>query len=116
MAGENERDRAARKAEKELARRAKRAKAVRLPSSGGKSATGAAALTPAAASLWQKTRQTTPARAMGAFASSLRSSYTPKVRSKSSASVAPGSPSRSRRPIDNAFNATPLASRSQKSK
>ena len=123
LAGENEREKAARKAERELARRAKRAKTVRKSSQNRGAASSSSStnrsntttpssLTPAALALWQKTGQRTPSRARDAFASSLRSSYTPKLQSKSgSTSISRGSGSSCRRPTDNAFNATPLASR-----
>lgn len=123
LAAENERERAARKAEKELARRAKRAKgpstskSSRSTSKGNKSPI-TASLTPAALSLWNKTKGTlaTPARSADAFSSSLRSSYTPKRPSSSIASRAStgscthGTSSRVG-PRDTAFNSTPLASR-----
>jgi hypothetical protein len=96
---ENERERAARKAESELARRVKRAK-----SSSKSTQQKKLSLTPAAMALLEKTKRT-PSRPRDAFASSLRSSYTPKPRSSSRTH------SSSRRTQDSAFNATPLASK-----
>jgi hypothetical protein len=97
---ENERERAARKAESELVRRAKRAK-----SSSKSTKEKKLALTPAAMALFEKTKRT-PSRPRDAFASSLRSSYTPKSRSSSRTHSTSG-----RRTQDSAFNATPLASK-----
>ncbi len=110
LASENERERAARKAEKELARRAKRAKATSSKHDGPKRIKSMSpALTPGTLSLWQKTKLPTPSRAADAFASSLRSSYTPKR--QSSASAARASSTRKIGSLDSAFKATPLASR-----
>jgi protein DGCR14 len=124
LAGENERERAARRAEKDLlTKRSKRAKTTttttrqpsqnRVAASSKRGRHSTPSLTPAALALWKKTTgQITPSRARDAFASSLRSSYTPKLQSKSSSSVSRGSGVSSRkRPADNAFNATPLPNR-----
>jgi hypothetical protein len=100
LSGETERDRAARKAEVQLARRAKRAKSTKSKS------TKLKALTPAATSLLEKVKRT-PSRPRDAFASALRSSYTPNPRSKSTSRS-------SRRTSDSAYNATPLASQHQR--
>jgi protein DGCR14 len=122
---ENERDRAAQKAQSELERRAKRAESNRTPSKRTASATarrtGAGSLTPAAMSLLEKTKRTgsltptgmslyqgnmTPSRSRDAFASALRSSYTPQPRRGASQSRQSSS-------RDHAYKATPLASRNQ---
>eukprot|EP00980_Cylindrotheca_fusiformis_P028545 scaffold22609_cov142-Cylindrotheca_fusiformis.AAC.9 len=98
---ENERERAARKAEKLLQRRAKRAKSTmkshRAKRIGSVTPSGTAFLTKRGSS-----------RQRDSFASALRGSYTPKVRSLRDGSDKP----RSTR--DHAHNATPLASRGQK--
>lgn len=115
MAGESEKDRAARKAEAVLAQRAKRARTGRQYSSNKRSSSSArhaTSLTPGSVPQVQKARQKIPSRSSNAFASSLRSSYTPKVRSESSSSSVRGAGSR-KRPADNAFNTTPLASKSK---
>jgi protein DGCR14 len=105
LSTENDRDRAARKAEKELARRSKRVKTVKV---------ARGSLTPAAQSFLEKTKRT-PSRPRDAFASALRSSYTPKPsRPSTISSIRPRSSSSSRRQSDSAHNATPLISRKQK--
>lgn len=125
LPNENERDRAAQKAQSELERRAKRAKSSRAPSKRKVSAvaprTGTGSLTPAAMSLLVKTKRTgsllpasmslfqsnkTPSRSRDAFASALRYSYTPQPRRGASESRQTSS-------LDHAFKATPLASRNQ---
>ena len=93
---ENNRERAARKAELELSRRAKRAK-----TSGAKRNRRTPSLGPAALSLLEKTKRTPSTRPKDAFASALRGSYTPKPRARTSSK---------KRPSDSAYNATPLAS------
>lgn len=97
VAGETERELAARKAEKALDLRAKRAKST--PRSRAVKRKGPFA--PAA---------TCASRQSDAFASALRGSYTPKVRSMMEGSI------RRRSTRDHVHNATPLASRSQKKK
>lgn len=76
FAGESTRDRAARKAENRLMRRAKRAKA----SQASTKASRAGSLTPAAKALYKKFKRSA-SRSRDGFASSLRSSYKPKRRS-----------------------------------
>lgn len=100
LASESERETLARKAESEIARRAKRAK----KSFKSKKICGGS-LTPAAMSLLEKTKRT-PSHPRDAFASALRGSYTPKPRSRTGSS--------SGRPSDTAYNSTPLASQHQK--
>jgi hypothetical protein len=102
VAAENERERAARKAENELERRAKRARST-MTGSQDKRGT----LTPAATSFLEKHGRST-SRQKDAFASALRGSYTPKVRSMREGS------SKRRSARDHAHNATPVASRSHK--
>ena len=102
---ENDRERAARKAEQELQRRAKRAKTGKKRSRDKQSGS----LTPAAMSLLEKHKRT-PSRQRDAFASALRGSYTPKPRSSTSERRTTSK----KRSSDHAFNATPLASRKQK--
>ena len=104
IAAENDRERAARKAEKELERRSKRAKTK----TNRKRDKQSGSLTPSAMALLEKHKRT-PSRQRDAFASALRTSYTPKSRS-----LHERVSSRKRRPSDNAFNVTPLASRSQR--
>ena len=121
LAKESQRDKAARKAADKLARRAKRAKSA---TSSNTTATGGMnrpnttpSLTPAALSLFQKTTQRVSSRSGDAFASSLRSSYTPRVRSGSSVCSSSTSMrgqtlgNTMRATKDNAFNLTPLANR-----
>jgi hypothetical protein len=119
---ENERDRAAQKAQSELERRAKRAKSSSTPSKRKASAAaprpGAGSLTPAAMSLLEKTKRTgslssagmslfqgnkIPSRSRDAFASALRNSYTPRRGASESRQSS----------RDHAYKATPLASRNQ---
>lgn len=114
LARESERERAAKRAADKLARRAKRAKmasgssSVKSMPSLHRSTTPS--LNPAALSLFQKTSQKASSRSNDTFASSLRSSYTPKVRSGSSVSSASRShrSSKARTKRDSAFNTTPL--------
>lgn len=134
LAGESQRERAARHAELELARRARRVKEVAsssregckrdtLSSSSsvhsrrrGSSSTGS--LTPAAMALLGKATSSNTGRS-DKFSESLRRSYTPKVSSSSSRRSASASMSsngrrnisRSHGMSDHAFNATPLTSR-----
>jgi len=110
IAGDSSREKAARKAEEKLAHRAKRAKSNK-PKRMHKveRVVGTTSLTPAALSLWQRTSQNVRSRSSDSFASSLRSSYTPKLRSKSS--VNSGKSSKSRAVRDTAYNATPIASK-----
>jgi protein DGCR14 len=103
VAAESGRERAARKAENELERRAKRARSTMTGSQDKHSGT----LTPAAMSFLEKHGRST-SRQKDAFASALRGSYTPKVRSLREGS------SKRRSARDHAHNATPVASRSQK--
>ena len=136
LSGENEREKAARKAESELARRAKRAKTPNIFSSSTvkksssassskklytSSLRASSSLTPAARSLLDRTTRNRKAassstilsvsRSRDAFGSALRSSYTPKLSTRSSSSR----PSSSRRRLsDNAHKATPLVSRTQR--
>lgn len=98
---DTKRERSARTAEMELARRAKRAKEGRNGSKPKRSLSA----TPSAQSLLRNPIQS--GRRLDTFASELRTSYTPKLRSRSSSS------SRRLRADDSAFNATPLASRSK---
>ena len=122
LAKESQRDKAARKAADKLASRAKRAKSAagcsnETTAGNNNRPNTTPSLTPAALSLFQKTSQRVSSLSGDAFASSLRSSYTPKVRSGtsvcSSRSTLRGktSGSRARATKDNAFNLTPLANR-----
>jgi protein DGCR14 len=125
LPNENERDRAAQKAQSELERRAKRAKSSSTRSKRKASTTaprtGAGSLTPAAMSLLEKTKRTgslspagmslfqgnkTSSRSRDAFASALRCSYTPQPRRGASESRQSSS-------RDHAYKATPLASRNE---
>jgi hypothetical protein len=103
VAAESGRERAARKAENELERRAKRARSTMTGSQDKHSGT----LTPAAMSFLEKHGRSA-SRQKDAFASALRGSYTPKVRSLREGS------SKRRSARDHAHNATPVASRSHK--
>jgi protein DGCR14 len=125
LPNENERDQAAQNAQSELERRAKRAKSSSMRSKRKASATerrtGVGSLTPAAMSLFEKTKRTgslspagmsffkgnkTPSRSRDAFASALRYSYTPQPRRGASESRQSSS-------RDHAYKATPMASRDQ---
>jgi len=127
LSGENARDRLARKAESELGRRAKRAKESSL-SSGQRHGTNknlmmrtqggsGASLTPAALSLFEKTKRV-PSRSREAFASALRTSYTPQRRSSASSSKTPSKlrqgGSQYRKKSDTAYNATPILKSGEK--
>jgi len=125
MAGESRRDKAARKAAEKLARRAKRAKSASSSSTATSRSVstsqmrfnngGTPSLTPAALSLFRKTSEKASSRSGDAFASSLRSSYTPKIRSGSSTPRSVQSQGLEKKfhhgTKDNAFNSTPLATR-----
>jgi len=125
LAKESPRDKAARKAADKLASRAKRAKSAasssnKTPAGNNNRPNTTPSLTPAALSLFHKTTHPrVSSRSGDAFASSLRSSYTPKVRSGSSvcssSSTMRGQTLRNRNRAhatkDNAFNLTPLANR-----
>jgi protein DGCR14 len=118
LAKESGRDKAARKAADKLACRAKRAKSANASSSYKGVASlprfnTTPSLTPSALSLFQKTTQNASSRSGDAFASSLRSSYTPTVSAGSSISSSIRSQSLGSkiRTKDTAFNLTPLATR-----
>jgi hypothetical protein len=129
LAGENERDTAARKAEANIALRSKRAKQASSTSSmksavkntrTGTTKSSSSSLTPAAMSLLEKTKRV-PSRSRDAFGSALRMSYTPQRRSSSSSSsnqllsssrqhrgtTTTTTTSQPRRKRDHAYNATP---------
>jgi protein DGCR14 len=118
VAMESGREKAARKAADKLAHRAKRAKSANSSASTPTMAAGhdrkttnTSSLTPASLSLFQTISQPVSSRSRDGFASSLRSSYTPKVRSGSAvgSSIRSHSSGRKGRAKDSAFNATPLA-------
>jgi hypothetical protein len=122
LPAETGRDHAAQKAQWQLERRAKRAKSTSTSSSSKvkrqeaahgrneSSSASTASLTPAAMSLFEKTKTTTPSRSQDAFASALRRSYTPKSRAGGGSS----SSSSRRTSRDHAYNTTPLASRHER--
>jgi protein DGCR14 len=120
LPAETGRDHAAQKAQMQLERRAKRtkytatsSKAKRQEAAYGRNesvSASTASLTPAAMSLFEKTKTTTPSRSQDAFASALRRSYTPKSRAASCSS----SSSSRRTSRDHAYNTTPLASRHER--
>jgi protein DGCR14 len=108
LAAESDRDRAAKRAERELETRSKRSKSSTRKRSRDRHA---GSLTPAAIALLEKHNRV-PSRQRDAFASALRGSYRPQTRARNSSCS--GSTSSKRRFGDHAHNATPLASRSQR--
>ena len=116
ISDKSERERAASKAELLLARRAKRASSSMHSSSSSKikkrraslEAKRPGSLTPAALSLLEKAKSTRP-QSGGAFASALRTSYTPRLHSSSSStsSLKHSRKTSKTRKRDHAFNTTP---------